>query len=111
MAPGSIRSYEHDQVRKLEVLVAPRHEIAAECPLVAGNGRRHAQPGVGVDVRTADEALHQLVCNVVVLRKKLAGNIERNGFRPVLMDYSCEARCDVSQRRIPTHVCTAYLRV
>ena len=43
---------------------------------MAGDGGGHAEPGVGVDVAGADEALHQLVGDVVVLGQELAGDIE-----------------------------------
>ena len=45
--------------------------------------RRHAKPGIGVDIAAADEALHQLVGDVVVLGQELAGDIEGDSVRPM----------------------------
>ena len=90
MAPGGVRTDQHDEIGELEVVVAHRHHVFAERALVAGDGRRHAQPRVGVDVGRADVALHELVGDVVVLGQQLAGDVERHGLRPVLVDDAAE---------------------
>jgi hypothetical protein len=51
-----------------------RHRVGAEGALVAGDRRGHAEARVGVDVGRADEALHQLVGDVIVLGQQLAGD-------------------------------------
>ena len=76
MAPGEIGADQHDEVGLLEILVAARHGVRAEGAPVAGDRRGHAQAGVGVDIGRADEALHQLVGDVIVLDQQLAGDIE-----------------------------------
>ena len=58
---------------------------------MAGDRRRHAQPRIGVDIGRADEALHQLVGDVVVLGEQLAREIERDRVRPVALDDALEA--------------------
>ena len=84
MAPGEVRADQHDEIGLLEILVAAGHRVGAERALVAGDRRGHAQPRVGVDVGRADEALHQLVGDVVVLGQQLAGDVEGDAVGAVL---------------------------
>ena len=72
------------QSRVVEVVVAARRRVGAERRLVAGDRARHAQARVGVDVVGADEALGELVEDVVVLGQELAGDVERDGVGAVL---------------------------
>ena len=72
VAPGGIGARQHHEIGELQVVVALRHHVGPERPAMAGNRRGHAQPRVGVDVRRADEALGQLVGDVIVLRQQLA---------------------------------------
>ena len=74
MAPGGVRADEHDQVGLVEILVVPGTVSAPKARLVAGDRGGHAQPRIGVDVARAEEALHQLVGDVIVLGQKLAGD-------------------------------------
>ena len=94
-APGwhqaEIGADQHDEVGELEILVVAGHHVLAEGALVAGDRRRHAEPRIGVDVGGADEALHQLVGDVVVLGQQLARDVERDGVGPVLGDGVREA--------------------
>jgi hypothetical protein len=68
---------------------------------VAGHARRHAQPGIGVDVGRADEALGELVDDVIVLGQNLAGDIEGDRIRPMLADDFGKTVRDMIERRIP----------
>ena len=86
MAPGEVRPDQHQQISLVQIGVLNRHDIFTEGAHMPGHGRGHAQPRVGIDVRGADVALHQLVGDVVVLRQQLTGNIQRHGIRPVLVD-------------------------
>ena len=90
MAPGRVGADEDQQVRLVQVLVAARHGVAAEGALVAGHAGGHAQPRIGVDVGGADEALRELVEDVVVLGQQLAGDVEGDRVRPVLADDSAK---------------------
>ncbi len=63
-----------------------RWRIGAQGLLVAGDGRRHAQAGVGIEVVGTDEALGQLVEDVVVLGQQLAGEVEGDGIGAVGAD-------------------------
>ena len=83
---AALRADQHDQVGLLEILVAAGHHVRAEGAAVAGDRRGHAEPRIGVDVGGADEALHQLVGDVVVLGQELAGDVEGDRVRPVLGD-------------------------
>ena len=84
MRPGIVGTDQHDEVGQLDILVTHRHRIRAERALVRGHRRRHAQPRIGIDVRAADETLHQLVRDVIILGQQLPGDIERHRIRPVL---------------------------
>ena len=102
------------QIGLVEIGVSARHGVGAEGAAVAGDRRRHAQARIGVDIGRADEALHQLVGDVIVLGQQLAGEIERDRVGSVALDDALEAVGDaverVSQstlrvacRRLPQH--------
>ena len=71
VAPGGVRPRQNEEISLLKILIGARHNILAEGAAVAGDGGGHAEPGIGVDVAGADEALHQLVGDVIVLSEKL----------------------------------------
>ncbi len=53
-------------------------------------------------LRAADEALHQLVGDVVILGQALAGDVERHAVRAVLRDGLAETRAATrSERLVP----------
>ena len=66
--------------------------------------RGHAEAGVGVDVGRADEALHQLVGDVVVLGQQLARAVDRDAVRAVRVDRGAEARGDQVEGLVPAGV-------
>ena len=101
MAPGEVGADQHDEIGELEILVAARHRVGAEGAPVAGDRRGHAEARIGVDVGRADEALHQLVGDVVVLGQQLAGDVEGDRVRPVLGDRLGEGRGDEIERLVP----------
>ena len=76
MAPGRVAADQNDQIGRLDIVVAARHDILAEGADVPGHRRGHTEPGIGVDIAAADEALHQLVGDVIILRQKLSGDVE-----------------------------------
>ena len=100
MAPGGVRADEHNEVSLVEILVAAGHEVLAEGATVTGDRGRHAETRIGVDVARADEALHQLVGDVVL--RELAGNVERDRVGAVTLDRLGEALGDEIERLIPT---------
>ena len=102
MAPGEIRADQHDEIGQLEILVGAGHGVGAEGALVAGDRRGHAQPRIGVDVGRADEALHQLVGDVVVLGQHLAGDVEGDAVRPVLGDRVARSAARRDRARRPS---------
>ena len=102
MTPGRVRADQHDQVGQLQVLVTPRHQVFAERPLMSGHRRGHAQTRVGIDVGGADEALHQLVGDVVVLGQQLARDVECDRVGTVLLDDAAEAVRDRIAARRPS---------
>ena len=69
---------------------------------MAGDRRGHAEPRIGVDVGRADEALHQLVGDVIVLGQQLAGDVEGDRIRTVLGDCLGEFLGDQIERRCPS---------
>ena len=87
-------------------LVLPGRTAAAICKAptpkqVAGNGEGHAEPGIGVDIGRADEALHQRVGDAIILRQRLAGKIEGDGIRPMLGNSGPEFFRHEIERLIP----------
>ena len=101
VAPGEIGADQDDEVGELEILVASGHGVGPEGALVSGDGRRHAQPRVGVDIGRADEPLHQLVGDVVVLGEELSRDVERHRVGAVVADRLAELAGDEIERRIP----------
>ena len=101
MAPGGIGADQHDEVGLLQILVAAGHGIGAEGARMSGDRRGHAQARIGVDIGGADETLHQLVGDVIVLGQKLAGDIERDRVGPVRGDGRGEGVGDRIERRVP----------
>ena len=67
VAPGRVGADQYQQIGLVEILIATGHGIGAECAAMAGNRRRHAEARIGIDIGAADEALHQLVGNVIIL--------------------------------------------
>ena len=102
VAPGRIRADQHEEIGLVEVFVAARHGVGAESAAVTGDGRGHAQARIGVDVARAEEALHELVGDVVILRQELAREIEGDRIRAVLRDDAGEAVAPRPSARRPT---------
>ena len=102
MAPGHVAADLDDEIGLLQILVAARHDVLAEGPHMAGHRGRHAEPGIGVDIAGADEALHQLVGDVIILGQELAGDIERDRVRPVRVADARELRRDEIERLRPS---------
>ena len=69
VGPGGVAAREHQQVRQLKILVATGNTVLAKSTLMCRNGRGHAQSGIGIHMRCADEPLGQLVGNVIILRE------------------------------------------
>jgi hypothetical protein len=99
VAPGGVRSDQNEQVGLVEIVIARGHDILAEGAQMAGDRARHAQPRIGVDIGRADEALHQLVGDVIILGQQLARDVESDAVGPVLRDRIAQAARD--QRRAP----------
>ena len=111
VGPGGVRADQHHQVGLLKILVAARDNILPEGALVAHHRRGHAEPGVGVDVRRADKAFHQLVGGVVILGQQLAGGIERHRLGAVGVDDRPQAGAGGVQRLLPAHRLVVHLGV
>ena len=110
MTPGEVGPDENHEIRLFQIFVDPRHGVGAERPLVPGHGRRHAQAGVGVDIRAADEALHQLVGDVIIFGEQLAGHVECGGIGPMLGAHVHETRRHKIESFVPRGVPAADLR-
>ena len=103
VAPGGVRAREHEQIGAVEILVAAGHRIRAQRALVAGDGRGHAKARIGVDMRRADEALHQLVGDVIILGQQLPGQIEGDRVGSVRVKHAPQAVRDGVERDIPSN--------
>ena len=111
VAPRGVGADQHDQVGLIEILVAARHRVGAKRPAVGRHGARHAQPRIGVDVGRADEALRELVGDVVILGEELPGEVEGNRFRAVFLGDRAELSHDRVEGRIPRDLRAVDLRV
>ena len=102
MGECRVGAADEEQVGQIDVLIAARHAVHAQRRLVAGDGRRHAEAGVGIDVVGANQRARQLVEDVVVLGQQLAGNVEGHRIRAVLADCLGETAGRLVERRVPT---------
>ncbi len=103
MRPRRVAAHDEQAVGVLQVVVAGRRRVGAQRLLVAGHGAAHAQARVGVDVVGADQALGELVEDVVVLGQQLAGHIEADRVRAVVADHLRELAGGVVERGVPRH--------
>ncbi len=101
MTPGGIRADQNDQIGFVEIFVGAGHRVGSERAPMACHRRRHAEARIGVDVRRADEALHQLVGDVVILGEKLAGEIKSDGVGAVALGDALESVGDAVERVRP----------
>jgi hypothetical protein len=98
---GGVAAGDEQAVGVVDVVVAGRRRVGAQRELVAGHRAAHAQARVGVDVVGADQALGQLVEDVVVLGQQLAADVEAHGVGAVRLDDAGELRAGVVQRGVP----------
>ncbi len=103
MTPGEVAAHQHDKIGQFEILVEAGHRVAAEGALVARHRRGHAEPRVGIDVGGAEEALDQLVGDVIVLGQQLARDIEGNRVRPVTIDDVAKTGGHRTECGVPRH--------
>ena len=103
MAPRGVRADEHDQVCFVEVVVCSRYGVGSECAALAGHRRRHAQARIRIHIGRADEALHQLVGDVIVLGQHLPREIKRNRAGTVARDDMLKTMRDMVERIAPGH--------
>ena len=111
MAPGGVAADQNDEIGSFDIVVAAGHDVLAEGADMAGDRRRHAQPRIGVDIGAADEALHQLVGDVVILGQELAGDVERHRVGPMIGHGLGEAGRDAIERLVPACIAAADLRI
>ena len=102
MAPRSVRTDQQDQVRFIEIVISARHHVLAERTVMRSDCARHAQPRIGVDIATADEAFHQLVGDVIIFGEQLTRHIEGDAVRPVLGDAGLHPFRNLVQRVVIT---------
>ena len=111
VAPRRVRADEHDEVGLVEILVATGHRVRAEGPAVGRHRARHAQARIGLDMRGADEALRELVGDVIILRQQLAGEVEGDRLRPVGLRDPGHLGGGGAERRVPGDPRAVELRV
>ena len=101
MAPGRVGADQHQQIGFIEIVVTAGHGVGAEAAAMTRHRRGHAEPRVGVDIGRADESLHQLVGDVIVLGQHLAGEIEGDRLGAVARHDVLQAVRDVIERIAP----------
>ena len=105
MRERRIRSGDKQARRMIQVFITAGRRIHAQRLLVAGHGRRHAQARVGIDVIGTDQALGELVEDVVVLGKQLSRDIEADTVRAVFTDGGSKAIGEMVESFIPGASC------
>ncbi len=110
VAPGAVGAHQHHELGRVPVVVDARHHVLAKGAHVPGHGGRHAQPRVGVDVGRADEALHQLVGDVVVLGEELSRQVERHAVGAMGLDRAAEPGRHPVQRLVPAGLPAVHAR-
>ena len=66
MCPGRIRTGDHQQIGQFQIFITPRHHVFTKSPTVRHDGGRHTKTGIGINVRSADEAFHQLIGDIII---------------------------------------------
>ena len=102
MALGRVGADQQHQIGEIQIVVAAGRSIGAQAAAVAGDGRAHAQPRIGIKVVAAQGSLEQLVGNVIVLAQKLPGAIHRQGLRALASQGRADAFHQQPQRPLPT---------
>ena len=104
MAPGGVAAHQHHQIGLFPVAVDSGDDILAKRADMTGDGGRHAQARIRIDIGGTDEAFHQLVGGVIILGQALAGDIKGDAVRPVHGDGLAESRGDEAKRVVPGRV-------
>ena len=103
MAPCGVRADQNQQACVIDVCIGHRHDIFTKCAFVSGDCGGHAQPRVGIDVRAAKVALHELVGDVVVLCEQLPRDIQGNCIGTMGCNDLLQSVCDFIQGARPCH--------
>ena len=98
---SGVAAGDEHRLRVVQVVVAGGRRVGAERGLVAGHRAAHAQTRVGVEVVGADQALGQLVEDVVVLGEQLAGDVEADRVGAVLPHDGGKTVSGVVERVVP----------
>ena len=98
---GRVAAGDQQAVGVVEILVGAGRGVGTQGLLVGGDGAGHAQPRVAVDVVAADQRLHGLVEDVVVLGEQLAGDVEGHRVGAVAAYRVGEAVGGVGDRLVP----------
>jgi hypothetical protein len=84
---GHVMPDQEQGVARVDIGVGARVAIAAERLHQRPLRRRRAQPGVAVQVRSADAAAGDHALGVILLREQLPRGVERHRQAPVLVDH------------------------
>ena len=98
MTPRRIGADQNQEIGLIEIFVAAGHGVGAERAAMARDRRGHAQARIGVDIGAADESLHQLVGDVIILGQQLPGEIKRHRAGTVALDDMRKAMRDMIER-------------
>jgi hypothetical protein len=101
MRIGRVGADDEDALGVVDVVIAGGRRVGPQRLLVAGHCAAHAQARVGVDVVGSDQALGELVEDVVVLGQHLARHVKTYRIRPVLTDDLRKTFAREIQRCIP----------
>ncbi|MDQ0687434.1 hypothetical protein QFZ56_006397 [Streptomyces achromogenes] len=100
VAVGHVGADDEEDVRAVEVVVGAGRAVGAQRQLVTGPGACHAQPGVGLDLVGPQETLGEFVGQVLRFEAHLAGHVEGDRVRTVLVDDGPQPPCGLGDRRV-----------
>ena len=100
---GHVRADQQDHVGALHVFIVAGRAVASKRKLVAGNGRRHAQSRVAVEVVRTETELHEFAQRVEFLGDQLAGTEDAQSLGPVFRLHRAEALDQGFDRFVPAN--------
>ncbi len=106
---GGIGTNQKGAVGFFEVVVATGRSVRPETLDVSRHGRRHTQPGIGIEIIGSQTAFEQLLGSVVIFCLKLPGPVHANRFGTVHEPRGLDAIDNAIERLVPTHLTEGFI--
>src|SRR5690606_18686701 len=101
--PRGVGTCDKETIGKLNILISHRYGIFTQHSRIGRHCTAHAQPRIGVDVVSAQVALHEFIGYIIFFSKTLARNIESDGIGAMVCDYGAKYCGSTFHRFGPTH--------